>query len=64
MRVQSLLLSQFPDVRRRDALVVAVVPFPNVLGDLDIGLALLTLTERLTVSFPWQLILGDKVEQL
>lgn len=33
----SLLLSQLTDLRTGDALVVSVVPFSDVLGDLDRG---------------------------
>jgi len=64
VRVQPLLLPQFPNVRRRDPLIVAVVPFSNVLGDFDLGFALQAFTERLAVCFPWQLILVGEIEQL
>lgn len=51
-------------MRRGDALVVAVVPFPNILGHLNPRLAVLALTERLTMGFPGQLVFVRKIEQL
>ena len=61
--VQPLLLAQFLDMRRGDALVVAIVPLTDVLGDLDPGCALPALAEWLAVCCPWQLILAGQVEQ-
>lgn len=38
--IQALLLPQPADLGAGDALVVAIVPLPDVLGDLDAGVAL------------------------
>lgn len=40
MFIQALLLSHPPDLGAGDALVVAIIPLPDVLGDLDAGIAL------------------------
>lgn len=36
--IQALLLPELPDMGRGNALVVAIVPLANILGDLDLGL--------------------------
>jgi hypothetical protein len=40
------------DIRARDALIVAVVPFADVLGNLDTGVALGPVTFSFTVGAP------------
>ena len=62
--VQSLLSPTFPDLGRGDALVLAIVPLPNILGDFHLGVASCPLAERLAMGFPGQLVFVDDVEQL
>lgn len=47
-----MLLSEFPDVRGGDAFVITVVPFADVLGDLNPGVTAPAFTEGLAVCFP------------
>ena len=57
--------SHFSDLGAGDALIVAIVPLPNVLGDLDPGITLHAGAVRLrAVSVPWQRPLDAEVQQL
>jgi hypothetical protein len=59
-----LLFPEFPDLGRGNSLIVAIVPFADVLGDFDPGLARQAFTGLLAMGFPGQLILEFQVEQL
>ena len=62
--IKTLLLPHLPDVGRRDAFVLAIVPLPDILGDLHTGLARETFIIGLAVGCPGQRLLETEIEQL
>lgn len=60
---KTLLLADAADFRRCDALVVAVVPFANVFGDLDAGVAVRAVALDLSVFLPGEIVLDAEVQQ-
>lgn len=62
--IQTLLLAELFDLRRRNALVVAIVPLADVLGDLDTGFAGQAVIARLTMRSPGKRVLVLQVEEL
>jgi hypothetical protein len=63
-RIKPLLLPQPSDIGRRDALVIAIIPFPDVFGDLNLSLAFQTVLCTGAMGIPGQLLLQSEVEQL
>lgn len=63
---ETLLLADAADLGARDALVVAVVPLADVLGDLDVSAAGLRVRGRvhLAVGLPWQGTIEAEVQEL
>jgi hypothetical protein len=62
---ESLLLALAPDLRARDAFIVAVVPFADVLGDLDAGTAGMAASLLAgAMGLPRQGLLEAKVQEL
>lgn len=62
---ESLVFAQGADVRARDALIVTIVPFADILSDLHAGLAVESCRLGLyTPLFPRQRILDSEVEEL
>lgn len=61
---QALLLADATDLGGRDALVVAVVPLANVLGDLDTGVALGSVALYLAMLLPGELVGEAEVQEL
>jgi hypothetical protein len=64
VRVQALLLAQGADGGRGHALVVAVVPLADVVGDLDLGAAGRVFAVGLAVGWPGELVWVGDVEEL
>jgi hypothetical protein len=62
--IQPLLPAQRADGRRREALVVAVVPLADVVGDLDLGVARRVRAVGLAVRGPGELGQVGDVEEL
>ena len=65
MALDASFFAQLPDFGAGDAFIVSVIPLPDVLGDLDPGIALHAGAVRLgAVGVPWQRSLDAEVQQL
>lgn len=59
----TLLSPPLSDLRTCDALVVAIVPFTDVFGDLDFGAALQALTLACAVTLPGEGLINVEMEE-